>query len=207
MKQFNGYEDAKKAAQFVGGEKLPKGAYVCEIKNVQYQDGQNGNSDIINVLFDVVEGDYKDFFRQQYDANSNEDKKWKGRTSIFVPKDDGSEKDGWTKNAFAKWTDSFEKSNSGYVWDWDENKWKGKKIGLVFRDEGNVIDGKEVVYTAVAFPVDAQLVRDGKAPEAKFKARNGWTGQQQSTPTSTSSSVGDGFMDIPAGIDEDVPFN
>ena len=206
MKAFNGYEDAKKAAQFTGGEKLPKGAYVCEIKNVQFQEGQNGNSDIINVLFDVVEGEYKDFFKQQYENNTSEDKKWKGRTSIFCPKDDGSEKDGWTKNAFAKWTDSFEKSNPGYVFDWDENKWKGKKIGLVFREEGNVIEGKEVVYTAVAFPVDAQLVRDGKAPEAKFKARNGYTGTQQQTNTNATTST-DGFMDIPADIDEEVPFN
>ena len=65
MKQFSNYEEAKKNAQYTGSEKLPKGAYVCVIKNVQYQAGQNGNSDIINVLFDVAEGEYKDFFKKQ----------------------------------------------------------------------------------------------------------------------------------------------
>lgn len=205
MKQFNGFEAAQKAAQFVGSEKLPKGAYVCEIKNVQYQEGQNGNSDLINVLFDVVEGEYKDFFKQQYDNNTNDDKKWKGRTSIWVPKDDGSKEDEWTKNSFAKWTNSFESSNAGYAWDWDENKWKGKKIGLVFREEGNVIDGKEVLYTAVAFPVDAQVVRDGKAPEAKFKARNGYTGNGNTAATTSSSN--NSFMNIEDGAETEIPFN
>ena len=175
---------------------------------MQYQDGQNGNSDVINVLFDVVEGDYKDFFKSQYDNNTSEDKKWKGRTSIFVPKDDGSQQDEWTKNAFAKWTNSFEASNKNYTWDWDENKWKGKQIGLVFREEGNVINGREVVYTAVAFPIDAETVRSGKAPEAKFKARNGYTGNGggNGAPAGNGGGTPD-FMDIPDTTETEIPFN
>lgn len=198
MKQFKGYEDAKKNAQFSGSNQLPAGAYCCNIKNVKYDSFDWG--DVIVVAFDVTEGEFKDFFKNQYDNNTNEDKKWKGTARINVPKDDGSEKDGWTKNAFAKWTDSFEKSNNGYVWDWDENKWKNKNIGLVFRECGNVIDGKEVKYTEVAFPIDIQTVRDGKAPEAKFKAKNGYTGAQKTSTTS------DGFMSIPAGTEEEIPF-
>lgn len=202
MKQFSNYDEAKKNAQFTGSEKLPAGAYVCEVKNVQYQEGKNGNSDLINILFDVCEGEYKDFFKKQYDSSSDENKKWKGRASIWVPSDDGSEKDNWTKNSFAKWTNAFEASNKGYAWDWDENKWKSKKVGIVFREEGNVIEGKEVLYTAVAFPIEAQKVRDGKAPEAKFKARNGYTGKGNSN----SSSKSDDFLSIPIGTEEEIPF-
>lgn len=199
MKQFNGYDQAKENAQYSASTQLPVGAYVAKIMGVRYEDGQNGNSDRITVQFDIAEGDMKNFFKTQYDANQNEDKKWKGKTSIYVPKDDGTEKDGWTKNAFAKWTNSFEKSNNGYVWDWDEKKWKDKLIGLVFRQTGTVIEDKEITYTEVAFPIDAQTVRDGKAPEAKFKARNGWTGNQK---TSSDNS----FVNVPAGVDEEIPF-
>lgn len=200
MKQFNGFEDAKKNAEYSGSAQLPVGAYVAKIMGVRYEQGEAENiSDRIVVQFDIAEGEQKDFFKNQYAANDAEDKKWKGKATIYVPTDDGSEKDGWTKNTFAKWTNSFEKSNKGYSWDWDENKWKGKLIGLVFRKTGTVIEGKEITYTEVAFPIDVDTVREGKAPEAKFKAKNGYTGKQQ-------ASDENGYMTIPSGSSEEIPF-
>lgn len=202
MKAFNGYEEAKEAAKFVGGERLPIGAYVCEVKNVKYVAGENGNSDRIDILFDIVDGEYKDFFKNQYDANTNEDKKWKGRKSIYVPKDDGSEQDGWTKNSFAKWVNGFEDSNSGYKWDWKEEKWKGLKVGIVFGETGTVIEGKEILYTEPRFACDIKKVKDGTAPKAKFVAKKGYTGNK-----SDSSSNGSDFMTVPEGAEAEIPFD
>ena len=201
MKQFSGLSDAQENARYSGGERLPIGAYVCEIKNVKYIAGEDGKSDRIDILFDITEGDYKDFFKKQYDANQSEDKKWKGRTSIYVPKDDGSEKDSWTKNSFAKWINGFEDSNPGYKWDWKEDKWKGKKIGIVFGETGTVIENKEILYTEARFGCDIKAVKNGTAPKAKFKAKNGYTGNQN---TSTDS---DDFMTVSDGSPEEIPFD
>ena len=118
------YADAAKNARFTGSAKLPEGAYVANIMNVKYVPGTDGNSDRIDIQFDIAEGEYKGFFKKQYEENTQEDKKWKGRTAIYIPKDDGSEKDEWTQNTFAKWTAAFENSNEGYHWDWQEKKWK-----------------------------------------------------------------------------------
>lgn len=202
MKAFNNYESAKEAATKTGSEQLPVGAYICVIKNVQFQEGQNGNSDLINILFDIAEGEQKDFFKKQYEANTSEDKKWKGRTTIWVPKDDGSEKDEWTKNSFARWTLAFEKSNNGYAWDWDENKWKGKKIGLVFGPTGTVIDRKEITYTEVHGPCSVEEVKTGKFWNKllELRKKNGFTGN---TPVATTS---DDFMTIAENSPEDIPF-
>lgn len=204
MKAFNNYDSAVEAAQRTGAEHLPVGAYVCTIKNVQYQNGQNGNSDIINILFDVAEGEQKDFFKKQYDANNSDDKKWKGRTNIFVPKDDGTDRDEWTKNAFARWTTSIEKSNKGYSWDWDENKWKGKKIGLVFGPTGTVIEGKEIVYTEVHGPCSTEEVTTGKfwSKLLELRKKNGYTGNGASNDSANNS-----FVNIPEGTEEEIPFN
>lgn len=203
MKKFGGYDEAKKNAQYSASEKLPAGAYVARIMGVRYEAGEDGKSDRIAVQFDIEEGEFKNFFKNQYDANTSEDKKWKGRATVYVPTDDGSERDGWTKNAFAKWTNSLEDSNPGYAWDWDENKWKGKLIGLVFRNAGTVIEGREVTYTEVAFPIDIKTVKDGKAPEAKFKARNGYTGNGASSSAPAQDAS---FVNVPEGIDEEIPF-
>lgn len=196
MKQFNGYKEAKAAAK--SGGRLPEGAYICKILKVEYKPAENPDwSDQIEMMFDITEGEQKDFFKNQYQNNSADDKKWKGRVSVYVPKDDGSEKDTWTKNAFAKWTDSFEESNDGYIWDWDEAKWKNKLIGIVFGTTGTVINGKEVLYTEARFPCAVALVKDGKAPKAKFKAKNGY-GDKKAAPS------GD-WMEVPEG-DPELPF-
>ena len=152
-------------------------------------------SDRIIIQFDVVEGDYKRFFQTQYENSSNEDRKYKGRTSIYVPTDDGTKEDGWRKNDFARWTNALEESNAGYVWDWNESLWKGKLIGIVFGETGTVIEGKEIVFTEARFPVSVETVRSGKAPEAKFKSKNGY-GAQNST-SGVSNNAPDAVEDIP----------
>ena len=201
MKQFNGFSAAQEAAKRTAGERLPIGAYVCQVKNVQYVTGEKGYSDRIDILFDITEGEYKDFFKKQYDSNTSEDKKWKGRKSIYVPKDDGSEKDEWTKNAFAKWINGFEDSNPGYKWDWHEDKWKGLYVGIVFGETGTRIEGKDILYTEPRFACDVKKVRDGSYPKAKFVSKNGYG------DNNSASSSSDGFMSIPQGAEEEIPFN
>ena len=206
MKQFEGYDEAKKEVTYQGSQKLPADAYICKISNVRYEEGTGGNSDRIIIAFDVNEGDYKDFFKKQYEANTNEDKKWKGTARIYVPADDGSERDGWTKKAFTRWTDSLEKSNSGYSWDWDETKWKNKLIGIIFREVGNVINGREVKYTEVSAPCSTMDAKNGTFWEGflRFKAKNGYTGK--ATASAADNSDIHDFMAIPAGTEEEIPF-
>ena len=204
IKQFSGYEDAKKAAHFLPNERLPIGAYVCKILGVKAEEGKaaaDGKklSDRLIIQFDIAEGEYQDFFRRQYENMTSENKKFKGRTTIYIPRDDGSKEDSWTKNDFARWTYSLEESNSGYVWDWDESKWKSKLIGIVFGETGTIIDKKEIVYTEARFPVSVETVRSGKAPEAKFKAKNGYGDQSKDSGTSD-------FMNIPDDMEEELPF-
>lgn len=204
MREFKGYDNAKKAAASMGGEKLPAGAYVCQVKNVRYVAGENGNSDMIEILFDITEGEQKDFFKKQYDSNTSEDKKFKGRKSIYVPKDDGSERDEWTKNSFAKWVNAFEDSNEGYKWDWNENKWKGLTVGIVFGETGTVIEGRKIVYTEARFPADVKKVRAGTAPKAKFVAKNGYTGNSSNNSNNGGSSDS-GWQSV--APEEELPFS
>lgn len=200
MEKFNGYDEASKAARSSGG-RLPAGGYVCKIMNVKYQPKDGNKSAFIKIQFDIAEGEYKDFFRKQYDSNTNEDKKWKGAATIWCPNDDGSEKDGWTKNAFASWTNGLEDSNDGYTWDWDESKWKDKMIGIVFGETGTVIDGKEIVYTEARRGASVEDIRKGNFREQKFKAKNGYTGKG-----SAAAGKPDDFMQMSDSPDEGIPF-
>ncbi len=56
-------------------ETLPKGAYVCKVMNLEevtYKNGKRG----IKISFDIAEGEYKDFYAEQYRKSTSEDKHW-----------------------------------------------------------------------------------------------------------------------------------
>ena len=197
IQQFKDYATTK---AYTDATELPKGGYVCKVLNAQVKEGKNGK--YVQIAYDIAEGDFKDYFKKLYDAKKDEDKKWSTYYFLNIPKDDGSEKDGWTKRTFKTFTNALEDSNEGYKWDWDEKKWKNKLIGLVFGETGTVIEGKEVVYTDCRFPIEVQTVREGKAPEAKFKARNGYGDSKPATTQDGSTE----FMNIPDDINEELPF-
>lgn len=198
MKQFNSYANATVYTE--GGNRLPVGGYVLSIKKVKYQNGQNGNSDSITIAFDIAEGDQKDFFANQFAANTQEDKKWKGTVNIWVPKDDGTEKDGWTANRFRTIVNAIEESNPGYSWDWDEQKWVGKKIGGIFQEINTVIEGKPITYVGLTDkgirPVE--VIRSGKFKQLDPINKNGASSSNAPKPDVNSF--------INAGTDEDIPF-
>ena len=120
--------------------KLPVGAYVCRIKKASVQN--NGYGDKLCVLFDIEDGEYSGYFSEEFKANQREDKKWKGVLRQFIPKDDGSDKDEWTKSAFKGLITSIENSNRGYTWNWDETTLSGKLVGIIFRNEEWEYNGK-----------------------------------------------------------------
>lgn len=206
MKAFNNYEEAKKEARNTGSSKLPQGAYVCKVLAVRYEEGIEGRSDRLVLQIDVAEGEQKDFFKKQYEANQSEDKKWKGVVNIYVPMDDGTEKDGWTKRTFGTWMNAFEDSNVGYSWNWDENTLKGKLVGILYGETGTVIEGRHIIYTEPRKAYSVPDVKNNKVPEAKFKEKNGFSRammNQQNAPVKTDK---DGFVAIPDGVDEEIPF-
>ena len=107
MKPFGGYKAERQTAR----EQLPVGGYVAKILEAKELEYDWGN--VLMLSFDIIEGEHKDFFKADYNAQQHEDKKWRGTYRLNVPKDDGTEKDGWTKNTFngAMW--AVEQSNPG----------------------------------------------------------------------------------------------
>jgi hypothetical protein len=164
IRRPNNWNEVK---EFSDRQKLPLGAYVCKVKRVAVQANEFGEQ--LCVLFDIVEGEFSGFYNEDYKNNTNENKKWKGVLRQFIPKDDGSEKDEWTKRSFKGMTTAFEKSNPGYVWNWDEASLAGKLVGILFRNEEWEYEGKTgwAVKPYRAIPVDSVRNEDFKLPKDK----------------------------------------
>lgn len=163
MKPFGGYKAERQTAR----EQLPVGAHVAKIleaKEISYDWGN-----VLQISFDITEGGYKDFFKADYNARQQEDKKWRGTYRLNVPKDDGSEKDGWTKNTFNGAMYAIEQSNPGYHWDWNEAGLKGKTVGVIMRNKEWEINGNTGWTTEAGMLTDVESIRSGKFKLMKDK--------------------------------------
>ena len=195
MKKPSNWNDVKAAGERV---KLPAGGYEAKIINAKVvnYDGSNGSYERLEIAVDITAGEYKDYYKQDFDSNTRDDKKWRGVARFYVPTDDGSEKDEYTKSVLKSVTDALEDSNKGYHWDWDETKLKGLKVGILVRDKEYEIDGKHGFSPEIFRFTDINRIREGKFTVPKQKLLKGSSG------TSAAASSGDDS----AASDDDYPF-
>lgn len=144
---------------YVERPKLPAGAYVCRIIRATVQNNSYGDQLILNI--DIVDGEYANYYTNDFDNNTNANKKWRGVYKLFLPKNDGSAKDEWTKSRFKAFITSVEKSNRSYVWDWNELSLMNKEIGIIFRSEEWSYNGKHGWTTRPFRACSLDTVQDG----------------------------------------------
>lgn len=190
MRPFKDYDKTQAFAEY---ERLPKGGYVLTVLGVAIQRWPSGD-EYLQLSCDISEGDYNGFFARQYKEDTREDKKWKCNYNLSLPKEDGSERDGWTKRRFKTTMNAFEDSNPGYHWDWNEAGLKGKKVGGLFNIRQYTKSNGDIgEFTNLAQLVSIEKIKSGtyKLPKDKLKQ----------TPTSS-----EGFMDL-SGLDAELPFS
>lgn len=164
MKAFNGLEIKKSVS---ANEPLPAGGYVAKILNAKVEEYSWGEKLVIS--FDIAEGEYKDFFRKQYNENTREDKKWKGNFRLTVPQENNQYFDS-QKRTFGNAIWAIEESNPGYHWDWNEAALRGKMVGVLFRNfEWEMDDGRSGWSTECCTFVSVDDVRTGNFKQPKDK--------------------------------------
>jgi len=193
-----GYDEA----QAFTGEfaSLPAGCYVCAIKQASMTKSNSGR-DQIAILFDIAEGEHKNFYDQQFKAakSQSSDAKWKGVYKQIV--------DGSSLPFFKGLMTSIEKSNPGFQFPWgregNEKTLVGKKFGAVMgREEFLTTENEKRMATKVVQTRSIDGLKDAKIPEDKL------LGDAATPPASPQYGPADkdGFMNIPDGIDEELPF-
>jgi hypothetical protein len=166
------FKDYDEIQVFEGGAQLPVGGYELTIVGAKVE--QFTNCEILKIAFDIVNHEqFSGFYANRFKSAKaqNPDAKWGGVFDVFIPKDDGSELDGYTKQAFKRFITSVEKSNEGYVWNWDEKSLKGKAFGGIFgREEFITKEGDRKFAVKCRFPRSIDSIRSGdyKIPEDKL---------------------------------------
>ena len=189
MKQYNGFERKEQ----IEWEQLPKGAYVIKILDAKEEANKNNRGSHLKVAFDIAEGDYAGFYKRAFDNDTREDKKWNNDAVIYLTcPSDGCEQ--YVTDNFNKFLTAVEDSNEGYHWNWDETTLKNKLVGAKFHIEQSEYNGTVYDHTKAKWFIAAQKVREGKF------------GKLPNDKLISSTNNSSGFVNVPEGIDEEIPF-
>lgn len=157
MKKISGYDKIQESGSF---KRLGPGGYVVKLLDVT----DVPDKEYLKVSFDVCEGPEKDFFMNEFKSDSREDKKWPN-AGTFIRS--------YKEKALPMlkgFTGAVERSNTGYTWDFNEKKLKGKIVGLVLGEEEFLnSSGKVRTRTYVAAVRSVDIIRKGEfeIPELK----------------------------------------
>lgn len=179
---------------------LPAGLYVCEILGVK-QEEYNGHDRFV-MQFDIAEGDQKEFYQRQYNMEkaTNQNAKYKGVHRQYM--------DSNSLPFFKGLMTSVERSNQGFHFPWgtqgNEKTLVGKKFGAVMgREEFLTADGEKRMATKIVQIRSIDGLKDAKVPEDKLLD----DAPAASAPAPQQGAASeDGFMNIPEGLDEELPF-
>lgn len=180
---------------------LPAGLYVCEVLGAKQE--ENRGHDNFIMQFDIAEGEYKGFYQKQYNAakRASNGAKYKGVHRQNMD-DQGTP-------FFKGLMTSIERSNPGFQFPWgqqgNEKTLSGKKFGAVMgRRQFLTDDGQKRFVTEIFQVRSIEGLKDAKIPEDKLLEETGNPQPQASAPYGPADS--DGFMQVPDGIDEELPF-
>ncbi|MEE1047096.1 MAG: hypothetical protein U0M60_06685, partial [Clostridia bacterium] len=175
-----------------------KGGYIAKILDCK-EESRNGYS-WLAISFDIAEGEHKGHFAEQYRANTNENKKWRGTYNAFIP-DESSQYYEDNLNKFKTMIANIEESNPGYHWDWDETKLKGKLVGVIFGEkEFETESNGIIIITECRGLRSVECIKENKFKMPALKKLSG------TMSVSSANSSAAPFTAVEDVDDDDLPF-
>ena len=166
------------------------GGHKLVIKKIEEVTASNG-SKYLKVFFDTTADDVQPaYYMDQYTKDTRGDKKWAGVATIFP-----TDREGKTSKTFKQFCTSIERSNNSKI-QWGagfENSIVNKVVGGIFGEEEYFNNNGEVKTARKLFWWrSTESLADAKIPDKRTVEK--------------PDTSNDGFMSIPQGIENDLPF-
>lgn len=201
MRKPNNFEKVQAQGEYIPVE---LGGHYLEIKEVLEMQSRNGK-EMIKVSFDFAKDDKQPgYFAESFRNDIRPDKKWPHQGTAYVVTEDD---DGNCSRSFKTFITCVEKSNNGFETRWGSDfgkQFENKRVGGVFgpvKDfyNGKIRDKRELRWFS---PVDK--VEEARIPDV-LETQEYKNHAEGYAPGSMPAS--DGFMTVPDGIDEELPFD
>ena len=198
MQKPNGYDEAQAGGEFT---RVELGGHKMVIKQVQETKSKNGK-DMLVVFFDFAEDDAQPaYFMEQFRNDIRPEKKWPNQATQYILVLDEK---GNTSRSFKTFTTCVEHSNTGFSTQWGDKfceQFKNKKIGGVFGEQMDYYKGQERKKRVLRWFSSLDKVADAQIPEITETTAY----KEYMAGGSQHFGTGD-FMNIPDGIEEELPF-
>lgn len=201
MVKPNGYDNAKVQGEFTPVE---LGGHYLVIKGVEEMKSKNGKP-MLKVYIDFAQNDKQSgYFFEQFKNDIQPNKKWPNQATQYILAEDDK---GQCTSQIKTFCTCVEHSNERFsCWmpngEFDFANIKNKKLGGVFGEQMDFYDGKEKKKRVLRWFCSSDKVTDAQIPDMSETAAYKAYKEKGGMPASP-----DGFMNIPDGIDEELPFN
>lgn len=201
MKKPNNYAETQAQGEFTPVE---LGGHHLVIKQVNEKKSSTGK-DMLVVFFDFAPNDKQSgYFMESFKNDIRPEKKWPNQATQYILSED---ENGNCSKSLKTFCTCVEHSNNEYsCWKSDDtfdfDGIKGKRVGGVFGKQLDFYEGKEKTKRVLRWFVSEDKVEGAEIPQITE------TKAYKERGNNARPSVGaDGFMNIPDGIDEELPFN
>ena len=203
MQKPTNYDTTQAAGEY---EPIALGGHKMVIKQVSEGKTKKGLNKLI-ILFDFADGDEQaGYFMKQFENDIRPDKKYPNAATNHMTIDESV--DYGTRN-LKTFITCVEKSNPGFAVRWGDNfgqQFKGKLIGGVFGVEKDWYENKEINRHKLARFRSIDGINEADIP--KERTTEAYDEHLKEEALMGANPAGsDGFMNIPDGIDEELPFN
>lgn len=194
MQKPNSFDDVNAGGDFTP---IELGGHHAVIMSVKEQKSSTGK-DMIVVALDFAKNDKQPgYFKNQFDNDTRSEKKWPYQAVQYIVTEDV---EGKCSRSFKGFITSFERSNNTTT-NWGDkftNQFKNKKIGVVYGEVEEEYNGEIKTRRRIRWFCEDAKADSQNVPEKKYY------GGAISKPAAKTDE--DGFMSIPEGTDEEIPF-
>ncbi len=199
MQKPNKYDETQAKGEFIP---IELGGHKMVIKQVAERKDKNKHDQLV-ILFDFADGDTQpNYFMTQFKNDIRPDKRWPNAGTNYMGVDENTEYG--TRN-LKTFITCVEKSNPGFTVRWGDNfgeQFKGKLIGGVFRIEQGWYNGKQTNQRKLAWFRSAEGVKEAQIPDP-IQTKE----LQDHLKYEADLQNGTDFMNIPDGVEDEIPFN
>ena len=194
MQKPNSFDEVQ-----AGGEYTPieVGGHHAVIVSVKEQKSSTGK-DMIVVALDFAKNDkHPGYFKQQFDNDTRDEKKWPYQGVQYIVTEDGT---GKCSKSFKGFITAFERSNN-ITTNWGDKftaQFKNKKIGVVYGEVEEEYNGEVKARRRIRWFCEDAKVEDQKVPDKKYL--------NNTVAAAPAPSSSNDFMNVPDGVDDEIPF-
>lgn len=207
MQKPKSYEETKASGDFTPVE---LGGHRLIIKQVSETTTKTTGKPMIVVMFDFDDSDKQSgYFTKAFKDDIRPEKKWPFAGTKWILTED---ENGNCSRNFKTFTTCVEHSNAGFTTSWGDNfgaQFNGKKIGGVYGEVHELDnENKERVKHILRWFCAVDKADGAAVPNALLLSDHDKEVAEKSKIVYANAVPGpDGFMNIPDGIDEELPFN